>query len=113
MKIYHNPRCSKSRQSLALLHEAGVEPEGIEYLNDPPTAEQLEQILDSLQMEPTDLMRTGEAVYQELGLREKQLSRQEAIETMIQHPVLIQRPIVVDGGQAVIGRPPENVKALL
>ena len=113
MKIYHNPRCSKSRQSLALLQEAGVEPEVIEYLTDPPTAEELTQILDSLQMEPTDLMRTGEAVYQELGLREKQLSRQEAIETMIQHPVLIQRPIVVNGDQAVIGRPPENLKSLL
>ena len=113
MKIYHNPRCSKSRQSLALLQEAGVEPEVIEYLTDPPTAEELTQILDSLQMEPTDLMRTGEAVYQELGLREKQLSRQEVIETMIQHPVLIQRPIVVNGDQAVIGRPPENLKSLL
>jgi arsenate reductase len=64
-------------------------------------------------MEPTDLMRTGEAVYQELGLREKQLNRQEAIETMIQHPVLIERPIVVKGNQAVIGRPPESVKVLL
>ncbi len=113
MKIYHNPRCSKSRQTLALLQEAGVEPEIIEYLNEPPTAEQLDLMLDALQMEPTDLMRTGEAVYQELGLREKQLSRQEVIETMIQHPVLIQRPIVVNGGQAVIGRPPENVKVLL
>ena len=113
MKIYHNPRCSKSRQSLALLQEAGVEPEVIEYLTDPPTAEELAQILDALQMEPTDLMRTGEAVYQELGLREKQLSRQEAIETLIQHPVLIQRPIVVNGDQAVIGRPRENLKTLL
>jgi arsenate reductase len=112
MKIYHNPRCSKSRQSLALLQEAGLDPEVIEYLKDPPTAVELSEILDSLQMEPTDLMRTGEAVYQELGLREKQLNRQEAIETMRQHPVLIERPIVVKGNQAVIGRPPENVKAL-
>ena len=113
MKIYHNPRCSKSRQSLALLQEAGVETEVIEYLTDPPTVDELAQILDALQMEPTDLMRTGEAVYQELGLREKQLSRQEAIETLIQHPVLMQRPIVVNGDQAVIGRPPENLKTLL
>ena len=113
MKIYHNPRCSKSRQSLALLQEAGLDPEVIEYLKDPPTAAELSEILDSLKMEPTDLMRTGEAVYQELGLREKQLNRQEAIETMIQHPVLIERPIVVKGNQAVIGRPPENVKVLL
>jgi arsenate reductase len=113
MKIYHNPRCSKSRQSLALLQEAGLDPEVIEYLKDPPTAAELSEILDSLQMEPTDLMRTGEAVYQELGLREKQLNRQEAIETMIQHPVLIERPIVVKGNQAVIGRPPESVKVLL
>ena len=113
MKIYHNPRCSKSRQSLALLQEAGLDPEVIEYLKDPPTAAELSEILDSLKMEPTDLMRTGEAVYQELGLREKQLNRQEAIETMIQHPVLIERPIVVKGNQAVIGRPPESVKVLL
>jgi len=113
MKIYHNPRCSKSRQSLALLQEAGVEPEVIEYLTDPPTADQLSQILDSLQMEPRDLMRTGEGVYKELGLSDKELSRQEAIDTMIQHPVLIQRPIVVNGNQAVIGRPPENIKTLL
>ena len=113
MKIYHNPRCSKSRQSLALLQEAGVELEVVEYLNNPPTAEELSQILDALQMEPADLMRTGEAVYQELGLGGKELSRQEAIETMIQNPVLIQRPIVVNGEQAVIGRPPENIRALI
>ena len=113
MKIYHNPRCSKSRQSLALLQEAGVELEVVEYLNDPPTVEELSQILAALQMEPTDLMRTGEAVYKELGLNAKALSREEAIEIMVQNPVLIQRPIVVKGEQAVIGRPSENIRALI
>lgn len=113
MKIYHNPRCSKSRQSLALLQEAGVDVEVIEYLNHPPTVEELSQILNALQMEPADVMRTGEAVYRELGLNGKELSRQEAIETMVQNPVLIQRPIVVKGERAVIGRPPENIRTLI
>ncbi len=113
MKIYHNPRCSKSRQSLALLQEAGVELEVVEYLNDPPTVEELSQILAALQMEPAELMRTGEAAYKELGLNAKVLSREEAIEIMVQNPVLIQRPIVVKGEQAVIGRPPENIRTLI
>lgn len=113
MKIYHNPRCSKSRQSLALLQEAGLQPEVIEYLKNPPTSQQLDKILESLQMQPQQLMRKGEAIYQELGLNERQLSREEAIETMIQYPLLMERPIVVKGERAVIGRPPENVRELL
>ncbi|MEO2023121.1 MAG: arsenate reductase (glutaredoxin) [Pirellulaceae bacterium] len=113
MKIYHNPRCSKSRQTLALIEEAGVQVEVILYLEDPPTAVVLEEILDSLEMEPADLMRKGEAVYAELGLTGRELDRAEAIEIMVSHPVLIERPIVVKAGQAVIGRPPENVQQLL
>ncbi|GAB4139648.1 MAG: arsenate reductase (glutaredoxin) [Planctomycetaceae bacterium] len=113
MKIYHNPRCSKSRQTLELIREAGIEPEVIEYLEHPPSPAELDKILNLLDLEPRDLMRTKEAVYKELGLATKELSREEAIQLMIDHPKLIERPIVVKGDQAVVGRPPENVESLL
>lgn len=113
MKIYHNPRCGKSRQTLALIEEAGIEPEVIEYLKTPPTAEELDAILKKLKMEPQELMRKGEAIYKELKLGERELSRDEAIAVMLEHPKLIERPIVVKGRKAVLGRPPENVKELL
>ncbi|MFK7777827.1 MAG: arsenate reductase (glutaredoxin) [Gimesia sp.] len=112
IKIYHNPRCSKSRQALALLEEAGIQAEVIEYLKTPPTMEELDSILKKLKMEPGDLMRKGEEVYRELKLAEKELSREEAIAIMVAHPKLIERPIVIKGQQAVLGRPPENVKSL-
>ncbi|HAW29428.1 arsenate reductase (glutaredoxin) [Gimesia maris] len=111
--IYHNPRCGKSRQTLSLIQEAGQEPQIIEYLKTPPTATELDSLLKKLKMEPRELMRKGEDVYRELKLAEKELSRDEAIELMIAHPKLIERPIVVKGRQAVLGRPPENVNALL
>ncbi len=113
MKIYHNPRCGKSRQTLALIEEAGIDPEVIEYLKTPPTAEELDAILKKLKMEPQELMRKGEAIYKELNLAERELSRDEAIAVMLEHPKLIERPIVVQGRKAVMGRPPENVKELL
>jgi len=113
MKIYHNPRCSKSRQTLALIREAGVEPEVVEYLDHPPTAEELDAILNKLKLQPQELMRKGEAIYKELGLKDRELSRDEAIALMVEHPKLIERPIVIKGRQAVLGRPPENVQALL
>ncbi len=113
MKIYHNPRCSKSRQALALIQEAGIEPEIVEYLQTPPTVEELDKILKLLKCEPQDVMRRGEAVYRELGLKDRSLSRGEAIELMVEHPKLIERPIIVKGRRAVIGRPPENVRELL
>jgi arsenate reductase len=113
MKIYHNPRCGKSRQTLALIEEAGIEPEVIEYLKTPPTAEELDAILKKLKLEPQQLMRKGEAIYKELKLAERELSRDEAIAVMLEHPKLIERPIVVQGRKAVLGRPPENVKELL
>ncbi|QDT19318.1 arsenate reductase (glutaredoxin) [Gimesia chilikensis] len=113
MKIYHNPRCGKSRQTLALIEEAGIEPEIIEYLKTPPTAEELDAILKKLKLEPQQLMRKGEAIYKELKLAERELSRDEAIAVMLEHPKLIERPIVVQGRKAVLGRPPENVKELL
>ncbi len=113
MKIYHNPRCGKSRQTLALIEEAGIEPEVIEYLKTPPTAEELDAILKRLKLEPQELMRKGEAIYKELKLAERELSRDEAIAVMLEHPKLIERPIVIQGRKAVLGRPPENVKELL
>lgn len=113
MKIYHNPRCGKSRQTLALIEEAGIEPEIIEYLKTPPTAEELDAILKKLKLEPQELMRKGEAIYKELKLAERELTRDEAIAVMLEHPKLIERPIVVQGRKAVLGRPPENVKELL
>lgn len=113
MKIYHNPRCGKSRQTLALIEDAGIEPEVIEYLKTPPTAEELDAILKKLKIEPQELMRKGEAIYKELNLAERELTRDEAIAVMLEHPKLIERPIVVQGRKAVLGRPPENVKELL
>lgn len=113
IKIYHNPRCSKSRQTLALIEEAGNEAEVIEYLKTPPTVEELDSILKKLKMEPRELMRKGEGVYRELKLSEKELSREETIAIMVAHPKLIERPIVIKGRQAIVGRPPENVKSLL
>lgn len=111
--IYHNPRCSKSRQTLELLGEKGVEPEVVEYLNAPPSAAQLGDILDALGMEPRDLMRKKEAPYGENGLDDDSLSREVLIQAMIDNPILIERPIVVAGGKAAIGRPPESVLAIL
>ena len=110
MKILHNPRCSKSRQTLALIEQAGVEPDILLYLETPPTADEMEEILG---MEPADLFRRGEDIYGELGLAGRELSRQEAIDLLVNHPKLIERPIVIAGERAVLGRPPENVKELL
>ncbi len=110
--IYHNPRCSKSRASLALLRERGNEPEIIEYLKTPPAEAELERILTLLGMEPQALMRTGEIEYKE-HVQGRELSRADAIALMTRYPKLIERPIVVSGDRAVIGRPPENVLTLL
>ncbi len=111
--IYHNPRCGKSRQTLGLIREAGIEPKVIEYLKTPPDAGQLDSLLKKLGCEPQEIMRKGEKVYKELGLAKKDLSRTAAIRTLVENPILIERPIVVKGKKAVLGRPPENVQALL
>ena len=105
--IYHNPRCSKSRTTLALLREKGVEPEIVEYLNDPPGADELKRILAMLGIGPRDLMRAKEA--REAGLDDPSLSDDALIAGMVANPIVIERPIVVSGGQARIGRPPESV----
>ena len=111
--IYHNPRCSKSRQTLALLRERGVEPRIVEYLKTPPDAAALEDILARLGVEPRDLMRRKEAPYRDLGLADPGKPRAELVRAMAEHPVLIERPIVLAGGRAALGRPPEAALAIL
>jgi len=111
--IYHNPRCSKSRASLALLREKGIEPRIVEYLKTPPSREELEAILARLGMQPRDLMRKKEKIYKELGLDDPDLSRDQLIDAMLENPILIERPIVVFGDKAAIGRPPEKVLEIL
>ena len=111
--IYHNPRCSKSRQTLQLLRDKGVEPDIVEYLKAPPSASEIKNILAMLKMAPRDLMRKKEAPYSERGLADESLSETALIEAMRAAPVLIERPIVVSGGKAALGRPPENVLTLL
>ena len=111
--MYHNPRCSKSRQTLELLRARGIEPEIVEYLQSPPDARQLEQILDMLGLQPRQLMRTGETEYKEHNLADTSLSRGELIQAMVDHPKLIQRPLVLNNGKAALGRPPEVVLEIL
>lgn len=113
IRIYHNPRCSKSRQTLQLIQEAGIEPEIVEYLNTPPSIRELEQLVKKLGIEPQALIRKGESLYKELGLGKRNLSHKEAIQLLHEHPKLIERPIVVKGDRAILGRPPENVQKLL
>ena len=112
MKIYHNPRCTKSRETLELIQKAGKEPEIVEYLKDTPSKAELKAILKKLGMKPQDIIRKNEQVYKDI-FKGKDLSDDEWIDAMIQHPKLIERPIVVEGENAIIGRPPENVFKLL
>ncbi len=113
VKIYHNPRCSKSRQTLQLLKDNNIVPEVVKYLETPPSREELEAILDMLGMEPRDLMRRKEKEYKTLGLDDPGLTRAQLIDAMVAHPRLIERPIVVKDGKAAIGRPPEKVLEIL
>jgi len=111
--IYHNPRCSKSRQTLELIQDQGIEPEIIEYLKTPPSTTELKKILGLLGLKPRELLRKHEAEYHDAGLDANNLSDNTVIETMVRHPKLIERPIVVTDGKAAVGRPPENVKKIL
>ena len=111
--IYHNPRCSKSRQTLALLEARGITPKVVEYLKHPPSAAELKSILTKLGIEPRELMRQSEQLYVELGLQDRALSDDDLIGLMVANPILIERPIVVSGAKAAIGRPPEQVLAIL
>ena len=112
MKIYHNPRCSKSRDSYNLLVEKGLEFETVEYLKDPLTREELKALLAKLNIPAKDLVRKGEEIFKE-NFKGRELSEEEWIEAMVEYPKLIERPIVVKGNKAVIGRPIEKVIELL
>jgi arsenate reductase len=111
--IYHNPRCSKSRQTLQLLTDRGMDPKIVEYLKTPPDAGQIERLLQMLGIGARDLLRTGEAEYRELGLDRDGVTDTQRIQAMTSHPRLIQRPIVVCGSKARLGRPPQNVLDIL
>lgn len=113
LKIYHNPRCSKSRQTLALIQAQGVEPEIIDYLKTPLSRTELNEILQLLKITPRELMRSQEAEYKTLGLNDPALSDDALCIAMLNHSKLIERPIVIKDLQAIIGRPPENVLSLL
>ncbi len=112
MKIYHNPRCSKSRQGLAILEEAKIEFETIKYLETPISENEIKNIIDLLGIEPIDLVRKNEAIWKE-NFKGKELSNLEVIKAMAENPKLIERPIVINNGKAVIGRPPEIIKEIL
>lgn len=110
--IWHYPRCSKSRKTLALLEERDLDITLRKYRKDPPSAEELDRVLQLLGMEPRELMRQKEDAYDELGLDDESLSRDALIEAMVDNPVLIQRPVVIHAGRAALGRPPEDVLGL-
>jgi len=109
--IYHNPKCSKSRQTLELIQDKN--PTIIEYLKTPPTSEQLNQILNLLNLQPRELMRKGEQAYADNHLDDETLSREALINIMVENPILIERPIVMANNRAKIGRPPESVLEIL
>jgi len=111
LTIYHNPRCSKSRQTLALLEEKGHEPTIVKYLENSPSVTALKKIIKALGVKPSDLLRRGEEPYKALGL--KDASDALIIKAMVENPILIERPIVVNGDKARIGRPPESVLDIL
>jgi arsenate reductase len=111
--IYHNPHCSKSRQTLQLLQEQGIEPKTVEYLKTPPDTNTLDRLLDLLGLEPRELIRQHEAAYTENKLDDPRLNRAQLIAAMVAHPQLIERPIVIANGKAALGRPPENILEIL
>ncbi|WP_440997452.1 arsenate reductase (glutaredoxin) [Arhodomonas sp. SL1] len=113
VRIYHNPRCSKSRQTLALLREQGIEPQIVEYLKEPPDADTLAEITAMLGIGARELMRHKEKEYRELGLDEPELDERTLLKALSAHPRLIERPIVVCNGRAALGRPPEQVLEIL
>jgi len=111
--IYHNPRCSKSRQTLALLRDRGIEPVIVEYLKQPPTPGEVKRIIDRLDVPAGQLLRRNEAAYRALDLEDETLEAERVAEIIAEHPGLLQRPMVVCGGRARIGRPPEQVESVL
>lgn len=112
ISIYHNPRCGKSRNTLAIINDKNIDVDVIEYLKTPPTTDELKAVVKKLGIKPEELIRKGEAVFKE-NYKGKQLSDDEWIDVMVANPILIERPIVIKGDKAVIGRPPENVLSLI
>lgn len=113
VQIYHNPRCSKSRQTLALLQERGIEPEQVLYLQTPPDAKTIKVLLKKLGISARALLRKGEAAYKDNNLKDTTLSDDQLIDAMVSEPKLIERPIVINGDKAALGRPPEQVLEIL
>ena len=113
IQILHNPRCSKSRQTKEILDNQGVDAAVVEYLKTPPTTEQLTEILDMLGLAPRELMRKHESPYKDNNLDDESLTREQLIQAMVDNPILIERPIVISGNKAAIGRPPEKVLDIL
>ena len=113
VQILHNPRCSKSRQTKEILENQGVDASVVEYLKTPPTKAQLEEILGMLGLEPRELMRKNESAYKDNNLGDDSLTREQLIQAMVDNPILIERPIVIKGNKAAIGRPPEKVLEIL
>ncbi|MGB3623328.1 arsenate reductase (glutaredoxin) [Ketobacter sp. MCCC 1A13808] len=111
--LYHNPRCSKSRETLKLLEDNGITPEIVLYLDNPPDAKALKSLLKKLNLKPRQLMRTKEAEYKAQGLGDESLTEAELIEAMVKTPKLIERPIFINGSKAALGRPPEQVLEIL
>ncbi len=111
--IWHNPRCSKSRQTLKLLTERGIEPAIVEYLKTPPSPDELRDALDKLNLAPRELMRRREPPYKGEGLDDETLPDDVLLQAMHDHPALIERPVVLAGGRAALGRPPERVLDIL
>jgi len=112
-RILHNPRCSKSRTTLGLIEDSGTTPTIVDYLNSPPSKAELVEILAKLGLQPRDIMRKGEAAYKDNQLADAHLSDDELLDAMVKYPKIIERPIVIKGQKAILGRPPENVLALL
>lgn len=113
LTLYHNPRCSKSRAALQLLEDRGMAPQIVRYLDTPPTAEQLSDVLCKLGMPARELLRTGEDDYKALNLNAPELSENQLIAAMVAHPKLIERPILIAGNRAIVGRPPERILEIL
>ena len=113
IKIFHNPRCSKSRQTLTILEDNGIDVDIIEYLKESPNKETLLQIINLLDIKPRDLIRKGETVYKEKLVNNENLTDDDLVQFMVDNPILIERPIVYDDNRAIIGRPPENVLIFL
>lgn len=113
LKIYHNPRCSKSREAVALLEQNGLPFDTIEYLKTPPTEQELTELLKKLGIGARELLRTKETEYLELKLDNPRLTEQQLISAMVTHPKLIERPIVINGTKAAIGRPVSNISEIL